>query len=806
MTKDPVKNPFLPWAAAAALYLLLALALYCQLLFLPMTLSAPDSLVPLASSIALDRLRDASGHYPLWQQWTFAGMPTVEAFSYLGGLYYPNIVFSRLPLGDIGSQLLHLVFAGLGGFALLRSFRLHHVAAFLGGAAFMLNPYMTAMLIHGHGSQLMTAAYMPWVLWATLRIFDTRGAKGTLDTLALLGDAGMLAILLGFQLQRAHVQIAWYTWLLMVLLAVVLLVSAHKTVKESLKKAGIFATACVVGIAISAAVYLPASEYAAYSVRGAAAGGGAARDYAVMWSMHPAELLTFLVPGLFGFGGVTYWGFMPFTDFPHYAGIVVLLLAAAGFAARGREPFVLFLGASLALALLISFGSFFSPVFDLFYHFAPLFSRFRVPSMVLVAVYLDLALLAGFGLHWLLEAKAESLRLPLKVLALVSALVLAVFLVGGEGLEGFFRSLFPVPSVQSFDMAFMVNKVRWESIRQSVVMTCFFSVLAAGAAWPGMRKFLSGAKLGAVIAAVSLGDLLLLDSMIVSPSEASLRSAVLVQRSEVDAALAPDEVTSFLAAEKGPFRIYPLGPLFGENKFALSGVESVGGYHPAKLKNYEEFLQRTENLSSIGALKMLNVRYVLSPAPVEHPSLELAKQGTLRLVSGEVPTWIYRLKASCPRAWFATTVTGVPNRDDLFARVLQDSSNCRSVYVEGAEWQGAKRFAEGSIQSMQRTAESMTLNVSAPSDAFLVTSEIFYPLRWQATLDGRPVFTQEVNGLIRGVRIPSGEHELVFTYDRSDFDKCRSISLASFGVAVLMLVGGVVMGRTAGKKNVTEKK
>jgi len=827
----PAKKVVLPYAAAAAAYLLLALALYYQLLFLPMTLSAPDSLVPMASSIALDRLRDASGHYPLWQPWTFAGMPTVEAFSYLGGLYYPNIIFSRLPFGDIGSQILHLCFAGLGGYALLRSFRLHHAAAFLGGAAFMLNPYMTAMLVHGHGSQLMTAAYMPWVLWATLRVFDTcsargalgslgtldtpgssgalntrapeldtRGAKGTLSAPAMLGDAGMLAILLGFQLQRAHVQIAWYTWLLMGLLAVVLLVSGHKTVKESLKKAGFFASACVVGIAISAAVYLPASEYAAYSVRGAAGGGGAAMEYATMWSMHPVELLTFLVPGLYGFGGVTYWGFMPFTDFPHYAGIVVLLLALAGFVARRRDPFVLFLGGSTLLALLISFGSFFSPVFDLFYNFAPLFSRFRVPSMVLIVAGLNLSLLAGFGLHWLLDAPEKSLRIPLKSLALAAALVIVLILLAGEGFEGFFRSIFPPPPVENFDLAFMVNKVRWEGIRDSVIMSSLFVALVAGLAWPGMRKFLSGSKLASVIVVLAIGDLLLLNAKIVSPPEASLRPPVLVQRQQVETALAPDDVTGFLASQKGPFRIYPVGPLFGENKFALSGIESVGGYHPAKLRNYEEFLQRTENLSSLAALRMLNVRYVVSPAEVQHPDLEPVKQGTLRLVSGDVPAWVYRLKANCPRAWFATTVTGLSSRDDLFAQVLQDGSNCRSVYVDGAEWQGARRFAEGTIQSMQRTAESMTLKVSAPSEAFLVTSEIFYPLRWQAILDGRPAFTLEVNGLIRGVQIPAGEHELTFTYDRSDFDKGRYISLASFGVAVLMVAGGVVAGRARGKK------
>lgn len=148
-----------------------------------------------------------------------------------------------------------------------------------------------------------------------------------------------------------------------------------------------------------------------------------------------------------------------------------------------------------------------------------------------------------------------------------------------------------------------------------------------------------------------------------------------------------------------------------------------------------------------------------------------------------------------------TTVTGVSDRDALFVRLLQqDSTGCRSVYVDGAQWQGVKRFAEGSITSVRRTAERMAMTVSAPSEVFLVTSELFYPLRWQATLDGKPVSTQEVNGLIRGVRIPAGKHELVFVYDRSDFDKGRTISLAAFGVALLMLAGGFVARRAGGSQ------
>jgi hypothetical protein len=161
----------------------------------------------------------------------------------------------------------------------------------------------------------MTAAYIPWMLWAIRRLVERQG----------LTEAGILALVAGFQLQRAHVQIAYYSWMLSLLFLLFLLISRRDGLHKNLKLTLLILLALACGIGMSASIYLPASQYAAYSVRGmAAAGGGATWDYATLWSMHPLELLTFLCPGSFGFGGVTYWGFMPFTDFPHYAGIVVL--------------------------------------------------------------------------------------------------------------------------------------------------------------------------------------------------------------------------------------------------------------------------------------------------------------------------------------------------------------------------------------------------------------------------------------------------------------------------------------------------
>ena len=799
-------------------YTLLAVLLFYPLVFQSNILLAPDTLVPLASTLALDRVHEATGMYPLWQPWVFSGMPTVEAFSYLSGLYFPNLLFHLFHIDGIALQLLHLAFAGLGLFLFLREYRLTTLAAFFGGAVFMLNPYMTAMLVHGHGSQLMTAAYIPWMLWATLRLMERGG----------LADAGILALVAGFQLQRAHVQIAYYSWMLMLLFVLFFFVARRGVdnggrggVDEGSHKGGpycgindgnngvshggtggggvvvrllllIVGLGC--GVAMSASIYLPASQYAAYSVRGVAAGGGgAAWDYATLWSMHPIELLTFLVPGSFGFGGATYWGFMPFTDFPHYAGIVVLMLAIGGAAIRRKEPMTWFLVSGLLLFLLLSFGSFFSPVFNLFYQAAPLFSKFRVPSMALIMVYLILAIFAANGVEALLQCKPIRLKKLLYKGTLALAVIIPLFLLCEQSIEGFFRSLFPDISVGSFDMAFMVNKVRWEHLNNSFLVVILVLSLSAGVLWLFMKNLLSRTLSVVLLVVVALGDIIWLDLQIVNPSSASLRSPVLAESSVVDRAFRPDEITRYLASRKGLFRIYPAGQLFAENKFTLFGIESVGGYHPAKLKIYEEFLSKTGNLASLNILRMLNVAYVITTEPLVHPELELVKSGSLQLANGPQMVSVYALKGAALRAWFAERVTALKNDEALFMRLLDDHAALGEAYVDGSLWTGSRTYAAATVTSLNAQPESMILKVSAPGEAFLVVSEIYYPLRWKVSVDGKPASMVKVNGLLRGVVVPAGSKEVRFSYDRSGFETGFRISLGAFVLALLLVVAGKIV-------------
>ena len=132
------------------------------------------------------------------------------------------------------------------------------------------------------------------------------------------------------------------------------------------------------------------------------------------------------------------------------------------------------------------------------------------------------------------------------------------------------------------------------------------------------------------------------------------------------------------------------------------------------------------------------------------------------------------------------------NNEELFARILDDEAPAGLAYVDDSLWRGASTFAPATVTSLEAKAESMVVKVAAPAEAFLVVSELYYPLRWKVKIDGRSAAMIKVNGLLRGVVVPAGSREVRFYYDRSGFETGRWISLGAFVLALLMVAGGVI--------------
>ena len=334
----------------------------------------------------------AAGNLPLWNPYMFAGMPFFESMTWSAFVYptfwikYGIESLSGTEMPRLFFLVMHYLLAGVGMFFFLRSRNVGHGGSTAGGLAFMLTPHLVGLATIGHGGKVLTAAYIPLILMAAFHVFDGRGRRW----IAVLGLLG------GLQFLARHVQVSYYTWIVVLVLLVYVLVTDRRAGKEWAvlgRRTGELALGGVLAAALAAVLLIPLLQYSDFSTR-VADGGGMGYDQAVMWSFHPKEIVTFLNPSIFGLANETYWGTMPFQQVSHYMGYVVLCLAAIA-VVRKRDRDVWFLVVLFAVGLFLSFGRHIGPVYRMLYAVLPGFNRFRVPELFLLITQLAAAALAG---------------------------------------------------------------------------------------------------------------------------------------------------------------------------------------------------------------------------------------------------------------------------------------------------------------------------------------------------------------------------------------------------------------------------
>jgi len=766
----------------APILLILLCIIFYPVIFQGKIFSSPDSLNPKAAAIILEETQMKIGEYPLWQPWIFSGMPTAESFTNTSNLYFLQYIFQVLHIPTIIIHLLHFLFAGLGVYVLLHYLKISQLITIIGGAGFMLMPYLVTMEVFGHGSQAMTAAYIPWAFWAALKLFDKQRVS----------DVGILAIILGLQLQRAHVQIAYYTWMLvgaLFLFKIILFLREKELRKNAIIGSVLFAGAIILALGIAALVYLPSLQYSSESIRSVGQPGSASYDYATSWSLHPKEMFTFLIPSAYGFGGQTYWGKMPFTDYPNYMGIIFLLLAVFA-VVKKRDNILWFLAGTTILALLISFGRHFGFMYNLFYDFAPFFSKFRIPSMILIIVQFNTIILACFGLEQLTKTEWKDVTKWLWWIVGIIGFILLILLFGGGWLQGIISNGFTQPRTQDPRLVEVINNLRLDMwIKDAWIMVLFVAVLI-GSIFLLIKGKIEKTVFIIIIGALALLDIGIVDYKIVQPKQNSGRASQLVSRKAIKRYFQSDKVTKFLTEDESDFRVYPIGPLFGESRLQAFGIESVGGYHPAKLGIYNRFLSNTNNIGTLPLMRMMNIRYLLSPQVINHPDLKQVFTDKMQTGSGKIQIWVYQISDSLTRAWFVDKVE-VADENLLWQNLLSESFDPTKIaYVTDA--QNISAGTGGNVVEYESSIHHIKMKTVSENAGFLAISEVHYPLRWKATLDGEPVKTIETNGIIRGIEVPSGEHIIEFVYDKSVFHLGILISILSFILAIGIIGFGIL--------------
>ena len=817
-------------AVAALILLLLAIAvLYREIVFEGKVFFASDNQAA-TSFAAVGKRQLAEGSYPVWNPYLFSGMPSYGSLAYTPYVYPVNFVLSLLVRYLFFPQytwlLFHTFLTGLGTFLLVRSRGAHAGAAAAAGVFMMWMPNLVAVGANGHGSQACAVAYLPFALFFWDRLWRGRG---------LLVNAAALAITLGLSMLRGHLQISYYTYALVGLHAVYfgaarvvdalrgrdddaspvpgrlrarLVAATAPPLRRALVEVGfaavVLAAVMAVSLAMCAVLYGPVHDYAQYSIRGASAAGGAEYGYATSWSLHPAEMLTFLVPHSFGFGKELYLGHMPFTDYPNYLGVLVLAFAlVALIGVRGR--WVGFAGFVALVATLVSFGKFFPLVYNPLFKWLPYFSKFRVPVMVLIVQQLAVVVLFAAGATAVLTRAGggHARRWALRGLVVAGVAFLAALFTQGYWTGGFVGAAAShVRATQNPEQQRMVARMAGEFLARDLVQTSLIGLVLAGAVFAFVaNRRMSAALLAGVVLVLGMADYYRVDRFILHPERFRSYDAyrVIHDPAETTRYSTADDMVDALHKLEGPFRIFPMdspqrpfSALFGSNRFMVFGIESIGGYHPAKLSWYEQYLKALAEALAGGnfqPLDMMNVRYIVSGTRLpESPRLRPVWSGQ---DFEQQPRVIYENMGAFPRAWVAGgyRVVGPDETPALLAAGDVDLRHTalldRKPAIEPVPGDSAQ------VTVVKRSARELSLAVELDRPGLVVVSEIYYP-DWKATVDGAPAEVLRANHVLRALALGAGRHQIVFRYDASLLNRSAAVSVAAFALSLLALGGALV--------------
>jgi len=738
----------------------------------------------------------------LWTQNMFSGMPAYmisfpNRFPFLGDL-------SRLTDKVINWRIFLLFIGGLGIFLLLRGWKMHPWICFAGALAFIFSCHWTGLLDIGHNTKFRAIMYVPWVLWA---MFNLRKKPG------LLG-LGFMACALIVQLRENHPQISYYMYLFMGMYWVWQLIECVRA--KEWKSFALFTAllAASFGLTVLAVMnpYMSTLEYSHYTSRGGAS--GLETSYAQGWSFHPLEIITFLIPNFFGGINQTYWGFMPFTQINNYFGIVVLALGVIALLGRKHRRAAIFMWIASILFTIMSFGSFAPGISDFLLKYLPYFNKFRVPSMILTMVQIIAVLLAALGLDTIMdraEADDHKFRKLLYGMFWACGALFVLWLALGKTI---FAGLpFAQPGSSGVDAALKAERL--SMLYKSGLLSFMFLTVGVGLSY--LKVF---GKFGRTGFLLLMSLLIFVDLWVYTGKH--LKDVYAPQMHQ-DRFVALD-YDSALAMDKENYRVYPIQrSMFGNGPALMRPAgewayryQTVSGYSAAKLSRYdklltlldgdpktqmpgewERYLRGLFNVPEgsprvekpMPVLNMLSAKYFLHPGAVPYDTLLTNIQPVFTSLDDDVV--VYRNMHSLPRAWFVDSLRVVTPADSILGMMRSETWNPRALAFVEEKVEGVSRPDSASVTQTKAEMHALEYDVRTDKDAFLVLSEIYYPAGWKATLDGKEIPIHATNYVLRGLKIPAGNHKLSLVFAPDSYKKSVTYSLAGMLLSLLALAGGL---------------
>ena len=821
---------FLPDVVVIAVFAIISFAYF----FVPITqgkiLYQHDASAGVGAAQEMTEYQNRTGETTRWTNSIFGGMPTYQmspSYQSTDGLsQVMNAYHLWLP------DNMWFLFAYLLGFyILLRAFDFRQSLAALGSVMWAFSSYFLIIIAAGHLWKVMALAYLPPMIAGVVLAYRGRYLSGFIVT----------ALFTAFEIKANHVQMTYYYLFIILFMVIGYLVKSirEKQLAVFLKATGVLAAAALIGIAINLSSLYHTWQYQKESMRGKSelvkkdaanqTSSGLDRDYITQWSYGIDETLTLLVPDAKGGASVPlsknatamakadpqiqsmipqlydafpqYFGTQPGTSGPVYVGAFVLFLFILGlFIVKGPMKWALL--AATILSVLLAWGHNFMGFTNFFLDYIPMYAKFRTVASILVIAEFTIPLLAALALKKIvdepdvLSKQMKFAYISLALTAGVAALIALFPDMMGPFVSEQERQM--VGSIQGMDggtartilanisdmRAAMVSSDAWRSV---IIILIGFALLFAYK----LKKLRADYMIAALLV-LCLVDMWQVDKRY-------LNDEMFVPKSERDMPQQPTATDIEINKDKSlDYRVLNFASnTFNENETSYFH-KSIGGYHPAKLRRYQEMIdayivpemqkamqaiaakggnmQQVDGVKLFPVLNMLNTKYFIFPLQggATIPLKNIYAQGN---------------------GWFVDKIDYVADANAEYAEVGKIDVRHEAVadkQFEAVLGQAKANNSTATVKLDKYEPNNLQYTVNSKNGGIVVFSEIYYP-GWKATVDGQSVELGRVNYILRAVNVKPGKHIVVLDFHPTSISTTETIAYISIVILLLAIAGAGYM-------------
>lgn len=831
---------FLPDALAIVFFVLVSFLYFLHPVTEGLVLTGHDHTGGVGAGAESEAYYKRTGERTRWTNALFSGMPTYQLSPSYDSTDKLICVQSVYRLGMTG-VVMYVFIMLLGFYILLRAFNFKVWMAALGAILWAFSSYFFIIIAAGHIWKVYALAYIPPTIAGLVLCYRGKLLWGGLVT----------AFFLALQIQSNHVQMSYYFLSVMAAMSVAYLILAirDKQVGRWLRATGVLAVAAVIGVAANLSNLYHTYEYSKETMRSRSelsakensnpanqTESGLERDYITQWSYGIGETWTLLVPNAKGGASVPltqnkvamekanpqyepvyqafgqYWGEQPGTSGPVYVGAFVLMLfVLALFVVKGPMKWCLLV--VTVLSVLLSWGRNFMGFTDFFLDYVPMYDKFRAVASILVVAEFTIPLLAMLGLKEVIE-HPEVLKSKLKYVYVSFALTGGIAFLFALMPDVFFGNY-----VSSSEMAMLQDAVGKGYIPGEMFgpildnLADMRRAMFTSDAWRSFFIVTVGLllllaynikKVNAVVLTVALAVLCLCDMWQVN--KRYLNDGMFGRPLPKENAVAMTQADELILQDPDmDYRVLNLATsTFNENNTSYYH-KSIGGYHAAKLRRYQELIEEhiaPEMSAFYRAAAQTQGDLMQVDGDTIFPVLDMLNMKYAIMGQGKEVFPVPNPHAN-GNGWFVKEVRYVANADEEIQALHHVSPKATAVVDERFREQlgGAEGVMPADSADVVKLtcydANALTYEVNSVDGGVIVFSEIYYP-GWQATVDGRPVEIARADYVLRAIRVEPGKHTVDFKFDPSTLHVTETVAntaLVLLLLAFLFLVGREVMCR-----------